>query len=669
MRSTFAVFITGVLLAGSVNAQEGATRQPPPRRTMMDDPFFTLFGTDRVGPNQLREASGMPGPAYWQQRADYSIAATLDTATRSLSGAVTIRYTNNSPDTLRFVWLQLDQNIYRKESMGSLQNYPGSRNASGGFIGGYELSGVKVGTSSVTPHIDDTMMQIDLPAPLPPKGVITISMTYKFRIPRFGSDRMGRDSVDKLYGMAQWYPRMAVYDDVRGWNTDPYLGEGEFYLEYGDIDYAITVPAGFIVAGSGVLQNPLEVLSAPQRERFTRASKSTTVVQIVTATEAVARPANGTKTWKFVAKNVRDVAWATSPDFRWDAVSTGPIPGNATGVITQALYRPTAGAQWEHAAEMTQWTIKHYSETFCPYPYPQATTVAGPAGGMEYPMFSLLEGADDRELFEVLNHEHGHEWFPMVVGSNERRYAWMDEGINTYINQFAADARYPQEPANPREGATARANVSIPLMTAPDHSVGMLGVIGYEKPSDVLFLLRNHVLTPQSFDRAFREYIRRWAFKHPTPADFFRTIENVTGHDLQWFWRQYFYTSDVVDIGVDTVANAHAGEGLDSSAVQRGDTLMTVIMLRRMTPAVFPVRMRVKYANGSTHDLLLPVDVWERDRFAFRMLGSNPVVGVRLWPMPGGPDSNAANDTWGDAPPADPATKMSAGGLPPISSH
>jgi hypothetical protein len=609
----------------------------------------------------------MPGPDYWQQRADYSIAATLDTASRSISGTVTIKYTNNSPDTLRFVWLQLDQNIYRKESLGSLQNYAGSRSASAGFLGGYELSNVKVGTSTVTPRVDDTMMQLDLPTPLPPKATVTLSMSYKFGVPRFGSDRMGRDSVDILYGLAQWYPRMVVYDDVRGWNTDPYLGEGEFYLEFGDIDYAITVPAGYIVAGSGVLQNPLEVLSPAQRERLGRAAKSTSVVQIVTAAEAVVKPTSGRKTWRFLAKNVRDVAWATAPDFRWDAVSTGPIPGNATGVLAQAFYRPTAGTNWEQGAEQTQWTIKHYSETFFPYPYPQATSVAGPAGGMEYPMLAFIEGSDERELFEVLNHEHGHQWFPMVVGSNERRYAWMDEGIDTYINQFAAEARYPQESATAQASALARARMSVPLMTAPDHTMGMIGPIGYQKPADVLFLLRNHVLTPEAFDKAFREYIRRWAFKHPTPADFFRTIENVAGRDLQWFWRQYFYTSDVVDIAVDSVMNVRVPFGLDESAAQRGDTLMSVLMLRRHTASVFPVRLRVKYANGSTHDFTLPVDIWERDQFSLRLLGSTPIVGVKLWPMTGGPDANASNDSWGDAPAGDAPVKMSTGGLPRIS--
>ena len=283
-------------------------------------------------------------------------------------------------------------------------------------------------------HVDDTMGRIDLEQPLAPKGGrLTITMNYAFRVPEHGSDRMGRDGT--LYEIAQWYPRMAVYDDIRGWNTDPYFGQGEFYLEYGDIDYSVTAPAGYTIAGSGVLQNAAEVLTAAQRERLARAARSDSTVAIITDDEARATPTPGTRTWRFRAQNVRDVAWAGAPDFRWDAA-------NANGVLAQAYYQiAKAGKAWEQAAEQTAWTIRNYSELFFRYPYPQATSVAGPVGGMEYPMFVMVHYGDPKDdpksIFGTINHEHGHEWFPMIVGSNERRYAWQDEGFNTYINAFA----------------------------------------------------------------------------------------------------------------------------------------------------------------------------------------------------------------------------------------
>ncbi len=616
--------------------------------TQRDDPFATTNRIDWPGPNRYRSSSGVPGPDYWQQRADYTIVATLDTATTVVAGSVQITYTNNSPDTLRYVWLQADQNLYRTGSKGSALFPADSRWGVRGFQGGYTFSDVRVSGTSEQPRIDDTMMRLDLPAPLAPRGgKTTISMKYSFRVPEHGSDRMGRDSA--LYEIAQWYPRLAVYDDVRGWNTDPYLGQGEFYLEYGDFDYSVTVPAGYVVAGSGVLQNPNDVLTSEQRRRLSTASQSSSVIQVVTAAEAAAAKVQlkpGTKTWHFRAQNVHDVAWAAAPDFRWDATSWN-------GILTQAYYEfPKAGKSWEQAAEQTQWTIQQYSQLFFPYPYPQATSVAGPVGGMEYPMFVMVGyGSDDpASIFGTINHEHGHEWFPMIVGSNERRYAWMDEGINTYINAFANEARYPGQSAYPaylRNWADAVSHgTQSPLMTAPDNiDPTALGAIGYRKPALVLLTLRNHVVGAPAFDAAFREYIRAWAFKHPTPADFFRTIENSTGEDLSWFWRSFFYTTDVLDIGIDSVT-MQASEGQNFAKIS----------LHRFTSIPFPVRLRIGYADGTTGDFSLPVNVWARgNRFDAIVPARGRVTGVRLWPDPSVPDWNAANDTWGNPPPANAA--------------
>ncbi|HEU4631484.1 MAG TPA: M1 family metallopeptidase [Gemmatimonadaceae bacterium] len=635
--------------AGSATAAPAATAATAARdvRTMADDPFFPIDRDRHLpGPNRYRDASGRPGPDYWQQRADYAIAATLDTAAQSVRGTVRIRYTNNSPDTLRFLWLQLDQNLYRPGSKGSAINPADSRWGVRGFEGGYQLSDVQVDGRAVTPHVDDTMMRLDLAQPLAPGGdTAIVSMGFSFRVPEHGSDRMGRDGT--LYEIAQWYPRMAVYDDVRGWNTDPYLGQGEFYLEYGDYDFAITAPAGYTIAASGVLQNPEEVLSAAQRERLARARKASDVVQIITPAEAVARPTPGTKTWRFHAERVHDVAWAGAPDFRWDATSWN-------GILTQAYFQPqkTNGA-WDQAAEQTQWTIRTYSQLFFPYPYPQATSVAGPVGGMEYPMFVMVHygrNGDPNTVFGTIDHEHGHEWFPMIVGSNERRYAWMDEGINTYINTFSNERRYPGRdvfgPYLQNWASVIEAGTDEPIMTPPDHlDRGALGALGYRKPAVVLLTLRNHVLDPETFDRAFREYIRRWAFKHPTPGDFFRTVEDVSGVDLSWYWRGFFYSNDVLDIGVGAVAMRTDSTG----------TKIASIPLRQLTSIPFPVTMRLQLADGATREVRLPVDIWANGRqFTAELTVPSAVTGVRLWPAGTVPDWNPANDTWGSAPPADP---------------
>src|SRR6266545_2801572 len=342
-------------------------------------------------PGLLREGSGRPGPRYWQQRADYTISATLDTATHTIRGRESIRYTNHSPDTLRYLWLQLDQNIYREDSRGHDLNPEDARFSGAGFVGGYvietadavrQAGGQAATKTPLRTTINGTMMRVDLDRPLPPAGSATLEIAYRFQVPEHGSDRMGRERFPEgwLYEIAQWYPRLAVYDDVRGWNTEQYLGLGEFYLEYGDIDFAITVPRGFIVAGTGTLQNPLEVLTSAQRARLALAQRS-------------------------------------------DA--------------------PVADSLWRESTRMVRHSIKHYSEKWFPYPYPTAINVNGPVGGMEYPMIVFCANRRSRDgLFGVTTHELGHQWFPMVVGSNERLYAWMDEGFNSFINIYSARAYF-----------------------------------------------------------------------------------------------------------------------------------------------------------------------------------------------------------------------------------
>ncbi len=352
--------------------------------------------------NDLRRANGAPGKAYWQQRADYVIKAALDTAAHRLSGSVVITYSNNSPDTLTRVWMQLDQNLFRRGSVGSLLHAQESRFGGAGFDGGFDITsftqsgrrgrGAARPAKEVRRRVDDTMMDVELATPLPPGGTTVFTIAYSFTIPEHGADRMGREG--SLYELAQWYPRMAVYDDVHGWNTLQYLGQGEFYLEYGDFDYEITVPAGYIVGGTGTLQNPLEVLTATQRARLAAGARSDSTTQVISAAElasGAARPRrDGTLTWKFTAKNVRDVAWAGSPDYLWDISAW-------KGIVANAYYRPSAIETWKDAADMSRFSVQEYSEKWLPYPYPQISAIEGPVSGMEYPMVAMEAGDESKE--------------------------------------------------------------------------------------------------------------------------------------------------------------------------------------------------------------------------------------------------------------------------------
>jgi peptidase M1-like protein len=637
-------------------------------------------------PSHIRRADGAPGRDYWQQRADYTIRVTLDTASRRITGTEAIRYTNNSPDTLRFVWMQLDQNLFRPGSTGSLLFASESRFGGAGFKGGFELervvqcgvppagpparrraaarraspdsAGVRLDcsraaqASPLRPRVDDTMMYLDLVRPIPPGGATVLELAYAFNVPEHGADRMGRDG--SLYEIAQWYPRMAVYDDVHGWNTDQYLGQGEFYLEYGDIDYEVTLPAGYIVAGTGVLRNPAEVLTATQRERLTNAIKSDTTIQIVTEPElrsGAARPGRqGSLTWHFQATNVRDAAWAASPEYLWDATGW-------EGVLVQAFYRPSAIDTWKDAARMSRYSIQEYSSRWFRYPYPQISAVEGPVSGMEYPMLAMeARGQDGPDLFQVVTHEIGHNWYPMIVGSDERRYPWMDEGFTTFINTFAEEGFWNRDDSEVRQRErelvlkTDQTPTAQPIMTPANRfktSSNLLS-LAYLKPSITLLALRNKVLAPAVFDSAFREYTRRWSLKHPQPADFFRTVEAVSGRDLSWFWRGFFYTTAALDQSVESVKEVE------------GSTQVTVANLG---DAVMPVELELGFDDGTTELVKLPVEIWYGgERYVYENRSGKPIISARVNPDGTLPDAIATNDAWKqpDTAPAKTTAKPSA---------
>jgi hypothetical protein len=621
--------------------------------------------------NQIRQADGAAGTAYWQQRVDYRIRATLDTTTKRITGNETIRYTNNSPDTLRFVWMQLDQNLFRPGSTGSLLFASESRFGGAGFEGGFDISsaaqcsGVSARpktkrraaarrgpadsmpiptdcsraarASPLRTRVDDTMMYVELADPIPPGSSTVFELAYGFNIPEHGADRMGRDG--SLYEIAQWYPRMAVYDDVHGWNIDQYLGQGEFYLEYGNIEYEVTVPAGYIVAGSGLLQNSADVLPRTQRDRLAAAIKSDTAVHIITAAElasGAARPTrDGSLTWRFRADNVRDVAWAASPDYLWDA-------SGWEGVLAQAYYRATAEDIWRDAAKMSRYSIQEYSTRWFSYPYPQISAVEGPVSGMEYPMLAMeAKGDDGPDLYSVLTHEIGHMWYPMVVGSDERRYAWMDEGFNTFINTFSEEGYWKRDDSATRQRerqlvvGVDQMPTAQPILTPANRykTSNNLLTLAYVKPSIMLLTLRSKVLGPQVFDSAFREYTRRWAFKHPQPADFFRTIEEVSGRDLAWFWRGFFYTTAALDQSIEGVKQESDGSA-QVTLVNLGD-------------AVMPVELELSFEDGTTQLVKLPVEIWYGgNRYVYEVKPGKTIASARINPDGTFPDAVATNDAW-----------------------
>jgi hypothetical protein len=618
-------------------------------------------------PTAVRRADGAPGPGYWQQRADYVIKATLDTAAKRIDATEQIRYTNHSPDTLRFVWMQVDQNLFRPGSTGSLLFAAESRFGGAGFPGGFDIASLTqsavpakapVGTRRRTPaggpataaatardatatplehRVDDTMMYVELAQPLAPGATTVFDLAYHFNIPEHGADRMGREG--SLYEMAQWYPRMAVYDDVHGWNTDQYLGQGEFYLEYGNIDYEVTLPAGFIVAGTGTLQNPEQVLTPTVRTRLAAAVRSDTTMAIVTPEElasGAARPRrDGMLTWRFRAEQVRDVAWAASPDFQWDA-------SGWDGILAQAYYRSSARETWQDAAKMSRYSIQEYSTRWFRYPYPQISAIEGPVSGMEYPMVAMeARGDDGPDLYNVITHEIGHMWYPMTVGSDERRYAWMDEGFNTFINTFSEEDYWKRDDSQTRRNETQfvtsldQSPAAQPIMTPANRyrSNDNLGSLAYVKPSIMLLALRNKVLGPEVFDTAFREYTRRWAFKHPQPADFFRTMEEVSGRDLAWFWRGFFYTTAALDQSVESVKQTPDGTAQ--------------ITLRSLGAAVMPVELELGFADGSTQLVKLPVEIWYGgNRYIYRIQPGKAIVSARVNPDGRFPDLVARNDGW-----------------------
>jgi len=660
--SRLLAFLLLALLSGisTIWAQEITATFPEKQVSKYDyhaafEPFFyTKDGT------KTRSASGQPGVEYWQNRADYKLTAKLNDLNNEISGTDIVTYTNNSPDTMSFVWMYLDQNLFKNDSRGTaIIPVNGSRNGAQGqiFDGGFKIKSVKIISTIQGKLIEkqakflitDTRMQVYLPQALKSKGgVVKIKIEYSFISPNEGSDRMGvlETKNGKIFTIAQWYPRMCVYDDIRGWNTNPYLGASEFYLEYGNFDVSISVPSNQIVVCSGKLLNSSEVLTAEQQIRFLKASESDKTIIIRSADEVLTSAnltAKAYKTWHYQILNARDASWASSTAFILDAAKINLPSGKKSMAISAYPVESDGNDAWGRSTEYTKASIENYSKRWFEFPYPAATNVAGNEGGMEYPgiVFCGWKSKGD-DLWGVTDHEFGHNWFPMVVGSNERLFGWMDEGFNTFINSLSSsdfnNGEYKDKIIDLHKVAEKYTKPILePILSSPDNMKEVnIGVLCYSKPSSGLVILREQVLGPERFDLAFRTYTERWAFKHPAPDDFFRTIENVSGEDLGWFWRGWFVNNWRLDQGINSI-----------KYVDNDPKSGVYITIENFDKMVMPIVLDIKTKSGKVSRVKLPVEIWQKNiEWTFKHDSTEEIESIIIDPDHAFPDTNETNNSW-----------------------
>jgi hypothetical protein len=640
--------------------------------------------------NSYRSGSGAPGPSYWQNEADYVMHASIDTAAKVLTNDEVITYTNNSPDTLTSLWILVEQNTYRADSRASNLGNSGMRrpprpgqatppptSRAENHTEGYILDSVQLqpGAAGAAPAtkadylVDDTRMQVRLAAPLKPHSALRIHIQYHYQIPGVWGGRTSWGSAEHgdIYDIAQWYPRMCVYDDLRGWDTLPYIGS-EFFLEYGHFDYSVTVPWNFMVAGNGELVNPTEVLTRTEIARLDQARHSDKTVLIRTPeenTDPKSRPKqSGTLTWRFHMDHTRDVVFSASPTFVWDAArinlppksDPGDDPPNSLPAgkipLAMSVYPVESVGQegWSRSTEYVKDAVENFSRRWFPYPYPTATNVAGFSTGMEYPGMAF-DGIHDqtKTLFWITAHEIGHTWFPMIVGSNERRWAFMDEGFNTFIDTLESedfehgvygpkrDSEYSAggEPADTILKVLDDPQAPV-ILTRADGFTGALGhPVQYFKTAYGLTLLREQILGPKRFDYAFRKYIRDWAYKHPDPSDFFREMESAGGEDLSYFWRGWFMHNWTLDLAVDsaTYVNNTPADGL-------------TVKVSNLRPLVLPATLEVTYADGTKDRIRIPAEAWlSKSSATYIFHGDKPATTVTVDPDHVLPDDDRSNNT------------------------
>ena len=612
-------------------------------------PIVEPRGVARAVEAGTRTRTGEPGPKYWQQYSRYRISAEYAPATGRLDGQVTITYINRSPNRIPNVFLHLYHNLFAENAM---------RNRTVPITGGVTVSRMAIGGQAVQPfaqanprgyRINGTIMGVPLPAPLASGDSVTLDVTWRLTVPPDGAPRGGRDSTVAF--VSYWYPQMAVYDDVNGWQIDPYMSNAEFYMGYGDYDVSITVPAGYIIGATGTLENASEVLAPAIRERLATAMRGDSVVHVVTAADhgrITAAGRSGKVTWRFAATQVRDFDWGVSNRYNWDATRAVAGDADADGrADTAAIHsfwvpgsQPTA---WTETARYGRFSIEFLSRFLWPYPYPQMTAIQGPpsCGGMEYPMITCIGGAswDSTSMFGVTLHEIGHMWFPMQVGSDEKRFSWMDEGL-TQFNEGNGEKEFYSEPVSSTLSGARQAYLSVyqsgqevEMMRHGDlyPNRGTFGVATYMKTAAVLDALRA-VLGEETFMRAYREYGRRWQWKHPTPYDLFNTFNSVSGRDLSWFWRSWVFETWPLDQAVASVTAGGGGADI-------------VIEDKGLVP--MPAMATVTYEGGRTEVLTVPVERWlSGARTATLRATGGVVTRVELDAAGAYPDVDRANNVW-----------------------
>jgi len=751
MRKIKYCFVSFLFLFGTaIFAQEGEQQHEEREPGHLNQNKFKQMYEEFATPNTYRSASGAPGPDYYQQQANYVMNIELDDKNHKIYGDETITYINNSPDDLEFLWVQLDQNIRTKESKARLKNSggvplaerPGSftkKYLGEPFDGGFIIEHVKDASGKPLPHtINFTMMRIDLPQPLKSKERISFSIKWNFNIPDHTIDRARsgyEEFVDgnRAYVIAQFFPRMAVYNDVEGWQNHQFWGNGEFALTFGDYDVNITVPADHVLDATGTLQNRKEIFSREMISRYEKAKKSydkpVIIVTQAEAEEASKGFSEKKKTWKFKAKNVRDYGFATSRRFIWDmqAVKLGN-----RDVMAVSLYPKEGNPLWEeYSTKAVAHTLKSYSAHTFDYPYPKAISVHAKNQGMEYPMICWNYGRPNEDgtysdrvkygMISVIIHEVGHNFFPMIVNSDERQWGWMDEGLDTFMQYMAEqefgeaypEAVAPNKAYPSRRGAPAKIvpymagdqNTIAPIMSNPEN-VHQLGPNAYGKPATALNILRETVMGRELFDHAFKTYSQRWKFKHPTPEDFFRTMEDASAVDLDYYWRGWFYTTDYVDIGVKGIKKYFVtnkptkqrqeylaarnmteadmpplvylvdeeSEDFDPSikgkSPSENSTSLKEFMMDNMTEAErkavkepkyfyevtydkpggipMPLIVEYAYADGTTENITYPAEIWRKNDKEFKLVISSQteLTGIIVDPKLETADIDMTNNAW-----------------------
>ena len=628
---------------------------------------------------EVRRGSGAPGAKYWQQQVDYVIKVALDSTTHRLSGSERVTYHNNSPDKLSYLWFQLDQNIEKPDSRskamrGALpkqMNPQMRRFLMSDFVGGYSLARVQLVDAQgrkkdARYSLNGTELRVDLEAPLAPGQRAVVDIDWSHEVPESGRGQKEKLKDGWEYLNAHWFPRAAVYDDVNGWQTNQFLGMGEFYLEFGNYDVSITVPRDHIVRATGTLQNPADVLTATQRARLQTAFAADTPVYIIRP-EEIATPATrpsgtGSLTWRFTAQNVRDFSWASSRGFAWDAMGFRYQKGGRL-IELHSVYPREAMPVWNKiSTKAIAQTMVTYGRMAFEYPYPQASNVHGAVGGMEYPMIAFCgarprpDGTYDKSLeyslASVTIHEVGHNWFPMIVASDERKWTWMDEGLNSFLEHYGSLEFDKEWPRAELPGMATnivsymKMRNSVPIMAESEVNLrSTFGANGYTKPASGLVMLREKIAGPEAFDNAFRGYSQRWMFKKPQPADFFRSMEDGLGEQLNWFWRGWFYTTYANDQALNNVERQDAKDLVGNDSKGTG---YFRISIEQKGGLVMPVELEISYTDGTRERIALPADIWRQNEkvFTYGMFSSKDIAQVVLDPDLSFADVNRANNTW-----------------------